>query len=102
MQIHVLSHHHLSIISELYICNACLIMIIINACCTQIRVFGLGALPGMESSSKFSHGTVNWVSGLAGGTAQVLVGHPFDTIKVNLHNSTINLITEKGKNANLE
>lgn len=25
---------------------------------------------------------VHWLSGLAGGTAQVLVGHPFDTIKV--------------------
>lgn len=29
-----------------------------------------------------SHGAVNWVSGLAGGTAQVIVGHPFDTVKV--------------------
>lgn len=25
---------------------------------------------------------VHWLSGLAGGTAQVIVGHPFDTIKV--------------------
>lgn len=25
---------------------------------------------------------VNWLSGLAGGTAQVIAGHPFDTIKV--------------------
>lgn len=30
---------------------------------------------------------VNWVSGLAGGTAQVIAGHPFDTIKVRLQTS---------------
>jgi hypothetical protein len=39
-------------------------------------------IPGMDSSLTLSHGTVNWLSGLAGGTAQVLVGHPFDTVKV--------------------
>lgn len=27
-------------------------------------------------------GLVHWLSGLAGGTAQTLVGHPFDTVKV--------------------
>lgn len=27
---------------------------------------------------------VNWLSGLAGGTAQVIAGHPFDTIKVHM------------------
>lgn len=30
----------------------------------------------------FSPEIIDWCSGLAGGTAQVLVGHPFDTIKV--------------------
>lgn len=29
-----------------------------------------------------SEGVVNFVSGTAGGIAQVLVGHPFDTLKV--------------------
>lgn len=32
-------------------------------------------------------GLVNSLSGLAGGTAQVLTGHPFDTIKVRLQTS---------------
>lgn len=50
-----------------------------NAFCTQTSLLGI---PGMDSSLTLSHGTVNWLSGLAGGTAQVLVGHPFDTVKV--------------------
>lgn len=29
-----------------------------------------------------SQSTVNFLSGTAGGVAQVLVGHPFDTLKV--------------------
>lgn len=31
--------------------------------------------------------TANFVSGLAGGVATVLVGHPFDTIKVRMQTS---------------
>lgn len=36
-----------------------------------------------------SEEVVNFASGTAGGIAQVIVGHPFDTLKVWRHNTTL-------------
>ena len=42
---------------------------------------------GVMHGSEVPSGLVHSLSGLAGGTAQVLTGHPFDTVKVRLQTS---------------